>query len=132
VRELVGDLIAEGVEAVVPLTIRETVLALQEILSEGKEETTVAKVAKRLNLDKSPASRRIKVAIQRGYIINLETRKYSPARLVLGDPLPEEMEILPTSDKLSGCAVASEMGGIHTLLPPEETEGIDILEGEIG
>jgi hypothetical protein len=99
---------------------------------EGNEEATITEVAKRLDLDKSPASRRVRVAIQRGYILNLETSKFLPARLVLGDPLPEEIEVLPTPDKLLGCMVASEMEGIHTPLPPEETEVIDILEGEIG
>jgi hypothetical protein len=36
---------------------------------------------------------------------NLEDRKGKPARLVLGDPLPEEIELLPKPERLHGFRV---------------------------
>lgn len=50
---------------------------------------SVAQLAAKLNLDKSAASRRVRVAEGLGYVINLEDRKGKPARLVLGDDLPD-------------------------------------------
>ncbi len=58
-------------------------------------------VAKALHLDKSAASRRVQAAITRGYLLNLETRLGQPAQLILGDPLPEDQEILPTVEALA-------------------------------
>jgi hypothetical protein len=112
VRELVADLIADGVEAAVSPTIRETVDAVESLLGEqGAGETTVLAVAARLQLDKSSALRRVRVALERGYLRNLEDRKGRPARLVLGEPLPEDQEILPTVAQLmaqvQGCTVAA-------------------------
>jgi len=39
--------------------------------------------------------------------------------LVLGDPLPKDIEVLPKVAELQGCAVASETEGIGT--PPPHT-----------
>jgi hypothetical protein len=112
VRELVAELIADGVEAAVSPTIRATVDAVASLLAEpGGDETTVVAVGTSLQLDKSSASRRVRVALDRGYLRNLEDRKGRPARLVLGEPLPEDQEILPTVTELArrvqGCTVAA-------------------------
>jgi len=95
VRELVHDLIAEGVEATVPSTVRETVEAVKRLLATGKGDVSVAQLAQALKLDKAAVSRRVKAAIDRGFLQNLETKKGLPARLVSGDPLPEEQPVLP-------------------------------------
>jgi len=102
VRELVADLVAEGVGATVPATIRETVAAVAEITQGRDEPASLAEVAKRLGLDKSAASRRVRAAVEHGYLVNLEDRKGKPARLVIGEPLPEETDILPTVAVLQG------------------------------
>jgi hypothetical protein len=126
VRDLVADLIADGVEAAVSPTLCETVAAVEGLLGdEGSGETTILKVAAALKLDKGSASRRVRVAVERGYLRNLEDRKGRPARLVLGDALPEEVEILPSREALErsdGCAVAANSVGIHT--PPSPTNGV--------
>ena len=111
VRDLVADLVAEGVEASASPTIRETVETVQRLLDEMPgpltEETgvTVTAVGERLHLDRSTASRRVRVAVTRGYLKNLETRKGRPARLRVGDPLPGEVVVLPPPEALdaSGC-----------------------------
>lgn len=99
VRELVGDLVADAAEQSVPQTIRETVEAISQGVS-SHQEVTVTEAAVLLGIDKSAASRRVRVALQRGYLENLEDRRGRPSRLVLGDPLPEEQTILPEPDEL--------------------------------
>ena len=34
-------------------------------------------------------------ATDRGYLVNLEIRRGRPARIVLGDPMPEMVKLLP-------------------------------------
>jgi hypothetical protein len=51
-------------------------------------------------LDKSATSRRLRDAIDRGYLVNLEIRRGQPARIVLGDPMPEMVKLLPEPDEL--------------------------------
>lgn len=119
IRELVADLVAEGVEATVPKIVRETVEAAKRLLegSEGDPITTAA-VAQELKLDKSAALRRVRAAIDRGHLKNLEDRKGRPARIVAGDPMVGEVEVLPGVEKLGGCRVAGKPEGRDTPLPP--------------
>lgn len=114
VRELVADLVSEGVEATVPPTIRETVGALRRLHAEDSEPSTIAALAEELELDKSSAWRRVRAAMDRGYVKNLEDRKGRPARLVPGDSLPDDIEILPTPERLQGCTGAVVSEGIKT------------------
>jgi len=116
VRELVADLVSDGIEAAVSATVRETVVAVQDIITGSQGEVTVMQVASRINLDKSAAYRRVRVAIDRGFLKNLEDRRGRPARLTLGDPMPEDLEILPKPERLRGCMVAVKTEGIEA--PP--------------
>ena len=122
VRDLVGDLLSEGVGATVSATVRETVQAVVDVIAERSDsesvEATTAQVSKKLNLDKSAGYRRVQVAVEREYLKNLEDKKGRPARLVIGDPLPDDMDILPTVESLIeyGCTVAVQTEGIH--IPP--------------
>lgn len=103
VRELVADLVAEGIDVTVSQTIRETVEVVQALSATPDQEVPLAQVAKKLKLDKSTVSRRVKAAVDRGYLKNLEDRKGRPMRLVPGDALPDDLEILPTVDALREC-----------------------------
>jgi hypothetical protein len=92
-------------------------------------------VAEKLDVDKSNAGRRLRMAAADGYVRNLEDRPGRPGRWVVGDPLPEDVELLPTvaqlrevasgrataadhepaghdADNASGCAVAPVAGGL--------------------
>jgi hypothetical protein len=100
VRDLISDLIASGVGAAVPDTIRETVRAVDTVIQRGVAEASVKAVADILRLDPSATSRRLRAAVQSGYVRNAEDRRGRPLRLVLGDPLPEERELLPTPERL--------------------------------
>ena len=114
VRDLVVDVIAEGIEATVAPIVRDTVKAVATLLAAGRTEATLREVARTLTIDKSAASRRIAAAVQLGYLRNLEDRKGRPARVYLGDPLPEEVPVLPEVEALHCCSVAR---GINTPSP---------------
>jgi hypothetical protein len=108
VRELVSELFAEGVDATVKPETREAIAAVKAL---GEQEVSVTDIAKALKLDKGAASRRVADAVSRGYLVNHETRKGRPARISPGEPLPGEIEILPTLDKLDrfhGCVTAQQ------------------------
>jgi hypothetical protein len=113
VRDLVVDLVGEQVQATVSAAVRDTVHAVDALRHEH-DHVTFTHVAERLDLDKSTAQRRAKVAISRGYLQNDEDRRGKPARLVLGEPLPEELEVLPAVEALGGCTVAEASEGNPT------------------
>jgi hypothetical protein len=102
VRTLVADLVAQGIDATVKPELRETVEAASGLLDDGNSEVRQADLARALKLDKSSISRRVAAALDGGFLKNLEDRKGRPARLVLGDPLPENREVLPSADRLAG------------------------------
>jgi hypothetical protein len=96
VRELVADLVSEGIEATVPATVRETVEAVKRLRENSNgEPVTVAELARELKLDRSAVSRRVRNAKDRGYLRDLEENQRKPSRLILGDELPDDLEILP-------------------------------------
>jgi DNA-binding transcriptional ArsR family regulator len=96
VRELVADLVSDGIEATVPKTVRDTVEALKRSREDSKgEPVTVAELARELKLDRSAVSRRVRSAKDRGYLRDLEENRRKPSRLVLGDDLPADLQILP-------------------------------------
>ena len=118
VHDLIVDVVAAGVEATVPPNVRETVDAVTALLERPSHTVdfvagvSSAQVADALGIDKSAAWRRVRVAMQKGYLENLETRKGKRARLVLGDPLPADRTILPDPGEVemlwSGCTVAGD------------------------
>jgi len=113
VRELVADLVSEGVDATVSKTMRETVDAVAH-LTQNEDHVGLKAVAKYLDLDKASASRRAKAAREAGYLVNLEDTKGKPAKFALGESLPADLTILPTVEDLrrkwDRCTVASETG----------------------
>ena len=128
VRELVADLFAEGVEATVKPETREVVATVKVV---GKEEVSVTEIAKVMRLDKAATSRRVADARLSGYLVNNETRKGRPARIALGDPMPAEIEILPTPERLAGCcSVAALQRGMGTPSPRADSDA-ELAEIEI-
>jgi hypothetical protein len=110
VRALVADLVAEGIDVTAKNEVRETVEAASRLLDGGSAEVRQTDLARALKLDKSSISRRVAAALDGGFLKNLEDRKGRPARLVLGDTLPADREVLPSADRLAGdllhgCAV---------------------------
>ncbi|MCH8993427.1 MAG: DUF3854 domain-containing protein [Chloroflexi bacterium] len=86
-------------------SMRATVEAVRS-LYDG-EPLTVKQVADHLKLPKNTALYRVRAAGAGGYVVNQETRKGQPAKLVLGDPLPEERPALPEPVDLEGAPAPS-------------------------
>jgi hypothetical protein len=119
VRALIADLVASGVGATVPETMRTTVEAVRNAdLGEG---ASVRRIAEMLKLDRSAAQRRLTSARERGYLLNLEEKRGRPARWTLGDPLPDELELLPLDLPSQGCAQSPP----KTYTPPNSVSAAD-------
>ena len=78
-----------------PVSVRETVQAVEALVAQGTEEASQVDLRKSLKLDKNAVSRRVNRAIDLGYLKNLEDKRGCSARLVLDEPLPDDVEILP-------------------------------------
>jgi hypothetical protein len=117
VRALVADIISEGLEATVSEIVRETVGKVNDLTRRHEEPVTIAEVGRALDLDKNATYRRVQRAIEGGYVKNLEDRKGRPARLVVGDPMPEDREVLPEPQEL-----LDESGGFRVSKVSEGTD----------
>ncbi|MDI9600034.1 MAG: hypothetical protein QM323_11165, partial [Acidobacteriota bacterium] len=111
-RELIADLVADQVGATVSPSVSEAVQAVGRLHAEREKPVTLRDLAAALDLDKSPAARRARQAIQRGYLVNLEERRGKPARYVPGEPLPADLEVLPRPETLGCGSVAAQPEGI--------------------
>jgi hypothetical protein len=119
VRDLVWDVMADAAERAVPSIVRDTVAAV-EALTQGNpldEGVTQTQVASHLKIDKSTALRRCRMAISRGFIRNLEPRRSLPARLIVGDALPEDGSLLPT---------ASDLARLHDCGPDDNEPALEV------
>ena len=121
IRELTNDLLGQGLALTVKPETRETVEAVKALIAEGKAEVTQADLAAALRLDKSTVSTRVGAAIVAGYLRNNEERRGRPSRLVLGDPLPADEEVLPSVEWLVGWRVAR--GVYDPPSPPSQGNG---------
>lgn len=108
VRELVGDIVGEAVEGTVSKAIKETVEAVKKLAT--AEGVSVTALCKELKLDKAAVSRRVKSAIERGFLTNEEDRKGRPARLKVADELPDKVRVLPSSEEVL-TALTVDRGG---------------------
>jgi hypothetical protein len=106
VRELVADLVAEGVDATVSETVRETVGVIGRLIDEGDDDAvSLGPIASELKLDKSATSRRVRTAMSKGFVKNLEDRRGKPGRYCLADEMPADIVVLPTTNEvLQHCA----------------------------
>lgn len=118
VRSVVSEIVQEVVSATVSTEVWEVVEAVRELQPAYEEGVPQAALVRRLHLDKGTISRRVQAAQANEYLRNLESRRGRPARLVVGEPMPAELEILPRPEVLHGCAVA---GGDDTPSPPPES-----------
>jgi hypothetical protein len=103
VYDLVVDIITEGLGASVSDAVRATIAAVEGIVDNEPvigSTATLSQVAAELEIDKSSASRRVKQAVQLGYLMNDELIKGKPMQLRIGEPLPEEVKVLPHPTEL--------------------------------
>lgn len=123
VRGLVADIVTEGLGATVSPTVRDTVAVVAK-RAEG-EGVMVRVVAADLGIDKSNAGRRLRLAADGGYVRNLEDKRGRPARWVIGDPLPDEVVVLPTATQLAtpGALVDLECCGVAAVSEEGSAKG---------
>ena len=139
VRQLIHDLMAEGASISVSDETRSTVQAVRALLDEsdapGAGVTNLA-VANFLNIDKTSASRRVKRALDAGYLTNEEPNFRKAKKLVIGEPLPVDADQLPTPERVQ--REMEQADGEHsTELPPNaigctvarKTEGEGGIDG---
>ena len=74
-------------------SVREAVQAVADLSFTG-QSVSVAAVAKQMKLAPSNASRHVNRALSKGYLINESTNRQRK-ELILGDPLPDEISVLP-------------------------------------
>ncbi len=127
VRDLLADLVAGKAGATVPATVRETVAAVAALLADKtREHVRVSDVAHAMKLDASTAWRRVQQAVEGGWLDNKEDKPRRPARLVLGEPLPGDTDVLPPVATLEArwkvCAIARSRGGIPGAPPQDDGE----------
>src|SRR5262249_39428547 len=96
VRELIADLVAEGIGASVPKQVREAVAAVKAL---GNNGISVTQVARKMGKHKTTVSDYVEKAIEGGYLVNTATSRGLAAALVTGDPLPVDHEVLPTVEE---------------------------------
>jgi hypothetical protein len=127
VHELVADLVSAGVEASVPPTVRETVEAVKKLKKSWPTGVPQSAVRNHLRLDRGTVSRRINHAITLGYLVDEQEKKGQPAKLAIGERMPDEVEVLPRPDALAGqcCTVASfpEGEGVWEQSPTNASAG---------
>jgi hypothetical protein len=81
--------------------LRVMVQTVGEMLEKG-EPITATTLSARLGINRGTASRRVTAAINRGWMVNRETKKGHPWDLQLGEPLPEA-EGLPDPETIKKC-----------------------------
>jgi hypothetical protein len=102
IRDLIGDIIQQEVGFGVSQETREVVEAVRAVLEGKGPNTTVnqTEIQQFVNLEKSSLSRRVRGVIRDGYLANQEEHRGKPYRLVLGEPLPDEVAVLPDPKEL--------------------------------
>jgi hypothetical protein len=81
--------------------VRQTVDAVRSLSLKYPQGVSITDVAKRLELNKSTITRRVREAVGGGYLCNKATTTGRPAMVVINDPLPDEVEMLPNSAKVA-------------------------------
>jgi hypothetical protein len=118
VRELVGEIIAQGVDAAVSTALRDTVEAVQALEGMPKLAVTPSAVISRLEVGRSAGYDRIKRALASGYLINETPHGHRGMRLVTGTPLPGDGPYLPEAHDI--VRQMSETSTGHPTTAPSE------------
>jgi hypothetical protein len=95
VRDLIGELVAEGVDAAVSDAVRETVEAVRHLLTDGREFVTPKQVEAALKVGRSATYDRIKAALKGGWLADETKKDERGMKLKTGTPLPGGTDYLP-------------------------------------
>jgi 5S rRNA maturation endonuclease (ribonuclease M5) len=104
VARLMGGLVAEASGTGIAKEVQETINAVRVASTNlpADDGATAFEVAKLLKLDKSSAWRRLRVAVDKEFVTNLETRRRQPGRYRLTDQEIKAEPLLPSGEILSG------------------------------
>jgi hypothetical protein len=96
----IGHIASEGAGIAVSKADMQTIEAVKIITSDPNmpkdDGATAAEVGKRLSLDKSTVKRRLDKLQGKGFVTNLEQRKFQPGKYRLTDQEVEEESLLPS------------------------------------
>jgi hypothetical protein len=68
----------------------------------------------------------VRKTIDRGYLVNHEEKRGKPARIAIGDPLPDEIQILPEVAALEECCSVADVPGGNNREPGESPEQVEV------
>jgi hypothetical protein len=114
IRGLIAGIVAEGIGATVSDNVRQTVAAVQAALGASSGASTVKRVEvqAQLGLDDRATNRRLWQACDAGYVENTNPGKGKVALYKIGHPIPDDVEVLPSSDQLR-----LDLGNLDNLVP---------------
>ena len=128
IRLLVGDVIAESVEASVTPAMRETVEAVQELLDDGREHVSAKALVDRLGVGRSATYDRIRRGLSAGYLANETGKNERGYKLTIGSPLPGDETFLPSPAEVVRVMCGSATGQTK----PHEQKESPALSGRPG
>jgi hypothetical protein len=121
VRDLIGAVIAEGVEATVSGATRQTVKAVaDELFASHHETTTVKAIEGRLKVGRSATYDRIRRALVGGWLVNHAAKDERGLKLALGAELPSAVEgFLPEPEEVVRLCPDGHLDNQDAVLPAE-------------
>ncbi len=105
-RDLLNDLLSQGIGATVSQSVRDTVAAVKALAPDGQTTNSKA-VAQYLDVGKGAVSNRISNALSEGYIVNLQEPGKRGHKLAIGSDLPEDALLLPEPHELLNAAACN-------------------------
>jgi hypothetical protein len=96
VYKLTADVVSAGVESVIPKTVRRTVMIVKKLKKKNpRHSISFSDIGNSMRIHRSTAKRNVEIAIERGYLKNEEEKEKAPAKIVLGEPMPDDIGVLP-------------------------------------
>jgi hypothetical protein len=96
VRDLMVEVMADNIDMMVSATMRQTVEAVKKL-----QPTDALQVGTYLGIHKASALRRLEKAIEAGFVINLERRRYAPGLYRTSGLAMPTTDLLPTAEVLA-------------------------------
>jgi hypothetical protein len=102
VAELIGHIASEGAGVAVSKELMETINAVKQaaVGIPADDGATAYEVSKKLGLDPSTVHRRLGVAISKGFVVNMQQRKFQPGKYRLTDQEVQAESLLPTVEEV--------------------------------
>jgi hypothetical protein len=114
VRKLTAPIVAQGSGVAVSAAMMETIAAVAKATAGMPEGADAKAIAKLLKLDRSATWRRLSVACDDGYIVNMEQRRRMPGKYRVTGQEAEPVEILPKAEDLSAKFAHTPPESVHS------------------